>query len=131
MGYRWVEKKWRCNMKKFDSTKPKYSHLFHTMVLFINFLPMKHKWKLFMKYQNPITRSPFSNHYTIRNFLIYDSIYEWFCNHTKHYMTKGPLVITNKLFRTRSHWMFECGTFHPIVIKDKSYIMLRYHVMND
>jgi hypothetical protein len=33
-------------------------------------------------------------------------------------MTKGPLVMTNELFS-------------DIIIKDKSYILLRCHVLND
>jgi hypothetical protein len=37
------------------------------LFFFINFLHRKEGWKLFMEYQNPITRSPFSYHYTKKN----------------------------------------------------------------
>jgi hypothetical protein len=33
--------KWKCHMKKFDSTKPKYAHLFQATTLLINFLHMR------------------------------------------------------------------------------------------
>jgi hypothetical protein len=38
VGHKRVEKKWKCLMKRFDSTKPKYAHLFQIVTLQINFL---------------------------------------------------------------------------------------------
>ncbi len=37
-----LKRKWRHFMKKFDSTKPKYAHLFPTIVLLIYFLHGRH-----------------------------------------------------------------------------------------
>jgi hypothetical protein len=37
-----LKKKWKHFMKMFDSTKPKYSHLFQAATLLINFLHRKH-----------------------------------------------------------------------------------------
>jgi hypothetical protein len=36
-----LKRKWRRLMKKFDSTKPKYAHLFRTTALLTNFLHMR------------------------------------------------------------------------------------------
>ncbi len=36
-----LKKKWRHLMKRFDSTKPKYSHLFQAVTILINFLHKK------------------------------------------------------------------------------------------
>jgi len=33
-----LKRKWRCFMKRFDSTKPKYAHLFQATTLLIIFL---------------------------------------------------------------------------------------------
>jgi hypothetical protein len=33
-----LKKQWRCFMKRFDSTKPKYAHLSQNAILLINFL---------------------------------------------------------------------------------------------
>ncbi len=38
-------------------------------------------------------------------------IYDWFCSHTRHYMTKQPLVIMDELFITKSYWMFDVALF--------------------
>jgi hypothetical protein len=37
-----LKRKWKKLMKRFDSTKPKYNHLFRTIIIFINFLYMHH-----------------------------------------------------------------------------------------
>jgi hypothetical protein len=36
-----LKRKWRRFMKRFDNTKTRYSHLFKSRVLFINFLPRR------------------------------------------------------------------------------------------
>jgi hypothetical protein len=36
-----LKKKWRCLMKRFDSTKPKYAHLFQDVAHLNNFLHMR------------------------------------------------------------------------------------------
>ncbi len=41
LGIGGSKKKWRCLMKKFDSTKSKYTYLFRIIDLFINFLRMR------------------------------------------------------------------------------------------
>jgi hypothetical protein len=37
-----LKRKWRRFMKRFDSTKPKYAHLFQVATLLTNFLDMRH-----------------------------------------------------------------------------------------
>jgi hypothetical protein len=37
-----LKKKWKCPMKKFDSTKPKHAQLFQATILLTNFLHIKH-----------------------------------------------------------------------------------------
>jgi hypothetical protein len=36
-----LKRKWRCLIKRFDSTKPKYAHLFQVVIVLINFLCRK------------------------------------------------------------------------------------------
>jgi hypothetical protein len=36
-----LKRKWRCFMKRFDLTKPKYAHLFQVTTLLINFIHMR------------------------------------------------------------------------------------------
>lgn len=45
-----------------------------------------------------------------REIKIYDSIYDWFCNHIRHYMTKRTSIMSNELLRT-IHWMFDVSFF--------------------
>jgi hypothetical protein len=37
-----LKRKWRCLIKRFDSTKPKYAHLFQVTIVSTNFLHRKH-----------------------------------------------------------------------------------------
>ncbi len=37
-----LKRKWRCLIKRFDSTKPKYAHLFQIAIVLTNFLHRKH-----------------------------------------------------------------------------------------
>jgi hypothetical protein len=41
MGHWRAKKKWRRLMKRFDDTKPRYSHLFESRIILTNFLPKR------------------------------------------------------------------------------------------
>jgi hypothetical protein len=41
-GISGLKRKWRCLMKRFDSTKPKYAQLFRVVILLTDFLHKKH-----------------------------------------------------------------------------------------
>ncbi len=68
-----------------------------------------------------------------KNSSIYDSIYDWFNSHTKHYMTKAPLVTLNSLRQkviehsSSYNHKRKLSSYIKQVIEDKSYILLRCH----
>lgn len=41
-GFGGLKRKWRCFMKNFNSTKPRYTHLFWVAIFYINFLHTRH-----------------------------------------------------------------------------------------